>query len=72
MRFPITTLFLSTIIGTYFAQASNGSGPVDTLQTDSTSASVDAFVSQFMKRHHIPGASIAVIRDGKVILNKSY
>lgn len=33
---------------------------------------VDAFVRKQMSENHIPGLSLAVVRDGKVILAKGY
>lgn len=33
---------------------------------------VDAVVQQLMARRHIPGVSVAVVKDGKVVLAKGY
>jgi CubicO group peptidase (beta-lactamase class C family) len=35
-------------------------------------ARVDAFVAAEMKRQHIPGVSVAVVRDGTIVLAKGY
>ncbi|HTV01070.1 MAG TPA: serine hydrolase domain-containing protein [Luteitalea sp.] len=35
-------------------------------------ADIDAFVARQMKARHIPGVSIAVLRDGAVVLTKGY
>src|SRR3954453_8517113 len=40
--------------------------------TTSASEGVDAFVRGLMTKRHIPGASVAVVRDGKVVLAKGY
>jgi CubicO group peptidase (beta-lactamase class C family) len=40
-------------------------------QSDPT-ARVDAFVASEMKKQHIPGVSVAVVRDGTVVLAKGY
>ena len=33
---------------------------------------VDAIVQQLMQRRHIPGVSVAIVKDGKVVLAKGY
>jgi CubicO group peptidase (beta-lactamase class C family) len=65
-------MFVFAIIGTSFAQAPKVSLPVETASANSVRASIDDFVSRSMTRHHIPGASIAVVKDGKPILINSY
>lgn len=39
---------------------------------DSQLKRIDAYVLQQMKENHIPGLSLAVVREGKVILTKGY
>jgi CubicO group peptidase (beta-lactamase class C family) len=39
---------------------------------DATTAKVDAYLKTEMERQHIPGASVAVIKDGQIILAKGY
>ncbi len=38
----------------------------------SQTAKVDAFVREKMAANHIPGLSLAVVRDGKIVLAKGY
>lgn len=38
----------------------------------SVPAGVDAYVRGVMEKRHVPGASVAVVRDGKVVLSKGY
>ena len=35
-------------------------------------AEIDAFVEAEMRRQHIPGMALAVVRDGKVVVAKGY
>ncbi|WP_165233887.1 serine hydrolase domain-containing protein [Aquisphaera insulae] len=35
-------------------------------------AAIDSYVKEAMAKRHIPGASVAVVRDGKVLLAKGY
>ncbi len=35
-------------------------------------STVDAFVQDLMKKRHIPGVSVAVVKDGKILLAKGY
>src|SRR4026208_948471 len=39
---------------------------------DNLSARIDAYVKSEMQRQQIPGVSLAVVRDGKIALLKSY
>lgn len=71
MRFPIATIF-ACALGASFDEPSGASRPVESGKAESVSAGVDDLVSQFMKRHHIQGASVAVVRDGKAVLTRSY
>ena len=49
-------LVLLMLIGSCFSQADE----------------VDDYVNRQMRRHHIPGLSLAVVKDGKVIKAKGY
>src|SRR5687767_13499860 len=43
-----------------------------TVETDAATAKVDAYVREKMKSRNIPGLSLAVAHDGKIILAKGY
>lgn len=43
-----------------------------TVESDASTAKVDAYVHEKMKAHNIPGLSLAIARDGKLILAKGY
>ncbi len=44
----------------------------DPAEARSTIEGVDAYVQALMQKRHIPGVSIAVVRDGEVVLAKGY
>lgn len=53
--------------------ASLGRAQEPPLGSDSATArAVDAYVEQVMKKRHIPGVSIAVVKDGKTVMSKGY
>ncbi len=55
------------------AQTSPPSTPPATPQADdSRAAAIDDFVRGAMQRRHIPGLSLAIIQDGKIIKAKGY
>ncbi|SIO65040.1 CubicO group peptidase, beta-lactamase class C family [Singulisphaera sp. GP187] len=72
MRFPIPATYVCAIIGVCLAQVLNAAQASESRRSDSISADVDEYVTQFMKRHHIPGVSVAVVSDGMIALTKSY
>jgi CubicO group peptidase (beta-lactamase class C family) len=39
---------------------------------DAVAAKVDEYVKKEMQRQHIPGLSLAVVKDGQIILAKGY
>lgn len=43
-----------------------------TIESNASSAKVDAYVLEKMKARNIPGLSLAIVRDGKIILAKGY
>jgi CubicO group peptidase (beta-lactamase class C family) len=55
-------LFAVAITAASFARAQEPSGP----------AGVDAFVQGLMAKHHVPGVSVGVVQDGKVVMAKGY
>lgn len=66
MRLVVTTaaLALTLIVASAGAWAD---GPAKTLVER-----VDSFMAAEMARQHVPGASVAVVKDGKVVLTKGY
>src|SRR4051812_12219452 len=72
MRSLIATIVICAASGGAFGQAPDTVRQVETGKADPASAGVDELVSRLMKRHHIPGVSVAVVRDGKVVLTRSY
>ncbi len=44
----------------------------DTPSTSAALSLVDEYVQEQMRKHHIPGVSIAIVRDGSVIQTKGY
>src|SRR3954470_9182850 len=68
MKFQFAAIIVYAACGVSNAQAPDASRPIKAAD----SADVDEFVLRFMRRHHIPGASIAVISGGKSALIKSY
>jgi len=47
-------------------------GPEKVDAAPAASEDVDAYVQRLMQKRHVPGASVAVVRDGKVVLSKGY
>ena len=37
-----------------------------------TSPKVDSFVADYMKKNHVPGLSLAVVKEGKIVMAKGY
>jgi CubicO group peptidase (beta-lactamase class C family) len=56
----LRTLFLILITG------------VTTVAQDAFTAKVDQYVASEMKKQHIPGVALAVVKDGRIILAKGY
>lgn len=55
---------LASVVSTARAQAPASSSTIV--------ESVDAYVRESMAKRHVPGASVAVVKDGKVLLAKGY
>lgn len=66
--FLIRLIFLCLCLVSVSASAQTKPAPESERQT----AKVDAYVREQMKARHIPGLSLAVLRDGKIILAKGY
>jgi D-alanyl-D-alanine carboxypeptidase len=60
------------------SQAQEPSRPADTAKAkadatpDSSSASIDNFVQSRIQKRHIPGVSVAIVRDGKLVRANGY
>jgi CubicO group peptidase (beta-lactamase class C family) len=65
MKFPTTlvSLFTATLLFSASFAAAAGNDPV---------AELDAFITKALKEYQVPGAAVAVVRDGKVSLVKGY
>lgn len=74
MRLTAAASLLCAVLGAPFALAQDKPGRAE--KTASSAAvdpkAVDAYVEQMMARRHIPGVSVAVVKDGKVVLAKGY
>jgi CubicO group peptidase (beta-lactamase class C family) len=46
--------------------------PVSIAAQDGVTTKVDSFVASEMQKQHIPGVSVAVIKDGQIVLAKGY
>src|SRR4029450_13856920 len=58
----VSPLIATLLVSAHFAAAA-GNDPV---------AEVDAFITRALKEYQVPGAAVAVVRDGKVALVKGY
>ncbi|MFM9905181.1 MAG: serine hydrolase domain-containing protein [Pyrinomonadaceae bacterium] len=67
MNYRVTIILLAVLL-------LNGvsSGQRTTTSNAKIESRVDAFVRSKMAEHHIPGLSLAVVRDGKIVLVKGY
>jgi CubicO group peptidase (beta-lactamase class C family) len=64
--FSITSLFtLASLVYGY-------SAPAPAASADDPVANLDAFITRTLKEYAVPGAAVAVVRDGKVALVKGY
>jgi D-alanyl-D-alanine carboxypeptidase len=71
MRFTIGAILLHFVLGVSFARAQDAPRSPEPAAV-SVAADVDAYVQQVMQKRHIPGVSVAVVKDGKVVLAKGY
>jgi len=76
MKFPVGAVIFQVLLGASAIRAQEAPRRAEPAaaeaKTDSSSASLDAFVEELMAKRHVPGASAAVVRDGKVVLEKGY
>jgi len=56
-------LMLALLVPQQSAPAAPGNDPIENL---------DAFITRVLKEYQVPGAAVAVVRDGKPILLKGY
>ena len=74
----LSTAFLTSLLasldGMTAVHAEVSSAPLDINQTipSATTETVDVLVEQIMAERHIPGLSLAVVRDGKLVKTQGY
>ena len=68
---PLLFLYLVFIVSTGGAQTSSWP-PKPTVPNSSTSAVLDELILSEMRRRHVPGLSIAIIENGKIVNAKGY
>lgn len=64
--------FLPLAPGAPGARAQEPARPPEAAARAADPGEVDAYVQRLMARQHIPGVSVAVVRDGKVVLARGY
>ncbi|MDR3620618.1 MAG: serine hydrolase [Paludisphaera borealis] len=76
MRLTTGAILLHVVFGASLARAQDAPRPPGTVKAEATtgsaSAGVDSYVLGLMQKRHIPGVSVAVVQDGKVVLAKGY
>jgi D-alanyl-D-alanine carboxypeptidase len=76
MRLTVYAMLFCIASTSSFAPALHAARPPEPVKAEVTKGSpsdgVDAFVQGLMQKRHIPGVSVAVVRDGKVLLAKGY
>lgn len=72
MRTPIAAAFACALAGASFAQAPDAPRPDAPLEGEALAAGVDELVGRFLERHQIPGASVALVKDGEPVLLRGY
>jgi CubicO group peptidase (beta-lactamase class C family) len=74
----LTLMMLLSIVGPAMAQENRGEMPNDLLpgQGPTDPAELETFLDEFMAKgmeeHHIPGAAVSVVKDGKLFFTKGY
>ena len=63
---------LASVASSGRAESPPAAGPVQGPVAVSSTSGIDDYIQGLMQKRHIPGVSIAVVRDGKVILAKGY
>src|SRR4051812_23198813 len=74
MRLATAALLFCAVLGAPIALAQEKPRHVEPVAPATAVApeGVDSYVKRFMARHHVPGVSVAVVKDGKVLLAKGY
>ncbi len=76
MRFPSSAILIFLAACAPLPRAQASSLPPEYAQSDaradSSSDAVDAYIEGRMQKRHIPGVSIAIVQDGKVVRLKGY
>ncbi|MCA1640349.1 MAG: beta-lactamase family protein, partial [Acidobacteria bacterium] len=60
----LVKIFVCSLMSAFYLEAQVFAGNVE--------KKVDEFLKAEIEKRHIPGASVAIIRDGKIVLLKSY
>ena len=72
MKLMTGAILLSIVLPSSFARAQDT--PTETVEaaTGTPAESIDVYVQRLMRKRHIPGVSVAVVKDGEVVLAKGY
>ena len=72
MRFKTAAILLSFFLPGAFAGAGNALAEEPAAPPSALIEDVDGYVQRFMSKRHVPGVSIAVAQDGRLVLAKGY
>ena len=73
MRITTGAIIICLSIGVSFTSAQEPSRSPEPLKaTSSSTTAIDDYIQDRMRKSHIPGVSIAIIHDGKVVLARGY
>jgi D-alanyl-D-alanine carboxypeptidase len=76
MKHNTRVIFCCVVCCASVGQAQEPARPADTVKADATSTSasdaIDAFIQSRMEKRHIPGVSVAIVRDGELVRAKGY
>src|SRR4051812_25321478 len=74
MRLAAAASLLCAVLGAPIAPAQDKPGRAEPVApaTAAVPEGVDSYVERLMARRHVPGASVAVVKDGKVVLARGY
>ena len=73
-RVPVLTLYCITIVlcGYSSAYADSGGFSINVFKDESDRQFIDQTIGQFMQQYRIPGLSIAIAKQGQILLAKGY
>jgi len=72
MRATIGAFLFYLASAASLAQAQTVSKPLEPAKPTQSSDGIDSYVEAEMQKRHVPGVSIAVVRDGQVVCSKGY